>query len=304
MALALRAAGIGGGDFVLCPALGCAAPVQGIAIAGARPVFVDVNPNTYAIDPFCAEYVLSRLKRRGEAAKALIAVDIFGAPCNYQELGRICAERDVVLIEDLSEAFGARLSGIATGNFGRFSVASFSGGDIEEPGGGAVFCRNESDALRVASLRSSAKRQFLGGRGAAMPCMSAADTLIVSERLGSCQGELKERERLARRYKDRLPGAARAQQLLPEAESAHTRMVVALPGDWDREAVSQRLRALNIPAAGHGRGHQTGYCDWNRRMLPRALSLNERLISLPIHPHLGEHAVDYICEGLTQALNG
>lgn len=303
IALSLRAAGIGSGDKVLLAALGCAVPVQGIALAGATPVFVDINPNTYTLDPFCIEYVLGKLARQGEFPKALIAADLFGAPCHYRELTRICDQHGLVLIEDLSDALSATLSGIMTGNFGRFSVASFAPGNLEELGGGAVFCRCEDDAFRLASLRHAAKQEFLGERGGALPCMGSADASVISEQLKLCSDEAAGRRKVATRYREKLAGAVQLQQMVPDAESSYSQLVVTLPRARDRKAVAEVLKQRHVPAAGPGRGRQTGYCEWNRRMLPCALSLNDRLLSLPINPHMSEHIVDYICESLFEALD-
>lgn len=306
IALALRTAGIGAGDRVLCAALGCAVPVQGIMLAGAAPIFVDVNPNTYTVDPFCVEYALGKLARSEEKMpRALIATDLFGAPCHYGQLEEVCRQRGMTLIEDFTGAFGARFAGGQAGNFGRFSVASFaSPSPLDELGGGAVFCRDEEDARRLAGMRRVNRQEFIGELGTAIPCMSSTDTALINEKLEDVARQNQLRQKAAARYRKMLRGKVRMQQLVSEGESIYSQFVVALPRARARSLVSSRLYSMNIPCGAPVCGKQTGHSDWNRVMLINTLAVSDRLLSLPIHPYLSDHLVDYICECLMRAIDG
>jgi len=306
VALALASAGIGGsGDSVLCTALGCGIPVQGILMAGAAPVFVDVSPNSYTIDPYCLEYALNKLNRAGETMpKALIATDLFGAPCQYEALEHICGQRGIVLIEDMSGAFGAKFAGKTAGSFGRFAVASFSAsGPLEELGGAAVFCHDEDDARRLASLRQANKQQFFGEVGAVLPCVSSADALVMDARLEYYIQQLERRRYAAKAYRESLQGVVHMQQPVCGSESAYSQFVVALPRNIKRSRVAGQMRAMNIPCGPPLCGMQTAYSDWNRVMLTNTLALSERLLSLPIHPYLSGHLVEYICRCLVRCID-
>jgi len=307
VALALRAAGIGEGATVMCAALGCALPVQGIMLAGALPVFADVNPNTYTIDPFCLEYALGKLGRsKLQTPRAIIATSLFGAPCHFTELEQICRAHDIILIEDMSQAFGAKYLGRMAGNFGRFSVASFaSGGPLEEPGGGAVFCRSQSDAAKVSSLRRALSQQSMEpGPGSRAPRMASADASLTGTRLDGLGQEHDRRRKAAERYRQNLAGKVRIQRTVEGGQSVYSQLVVALPREVNRAAVVQRLFGANIPSGPPLCGAQSADTDWNRTMLVNTKSLADRLLSLPIHPHLSGPVVDFICHSLLEAMGG
>jgi len=303
IALALKAAGIGKGDQVFCAALGCALPVQGILMAGALPVFVDINPNTYTADPFCLEYAINKLKRDcREIPRALIATDLFGAPCHLSELEQICESRGITLIEDMSGAFGARYRGRALGSFGRFSVTSFaSPGLLAELGGGAVFCRNEEDAAQIAALRRAGRQQCMDE--SRIPYMGSADASLIWMRLESLGEEHLRRRKAAARYRENLMGKVRVQQMVEGGESVYSQMVVTLPGPGIRAQVTKYLFHMNIPSGLPLCGLQKSCNDWNRAMLINTHSLSDRLLALPIHSHLSRHVVDFICESLLSAID-
>lgn len=303
LALALRAAGVLPGDLVLCAALGCALPVQGILLAGASPVFVDVNPNTYTLDPYCLEYALSKLRRMGEPVpSALIATDLFGAPCNYPALEEICRSQGIPVIEDLSGAFGAEMNGRPTGSFGRFAVACFATpSPLEELGGGAIFCHDDLDAHRLRTLRRVGQQQVPGEPP--IPRMGSVDAFLIGARLENCARQTEQRRTVAGIYRTALGSKLRIQQLARGSQSAYSQLVVALPCSFDRSRVSAKLRELNIPADAPFCGMQTDRSEWNRVMLTNTLALMGRLLSLPIHPYLSPRLTRHIADCLLQSMD-
>ncbi len=303
IALALTTAGVSPGETVLCAALGCALPVQGIMLVGASPLFVDINPNTYTLDPYCLESTLNKLRRMGRPVpSALIATDLFGAPCNYAALEEICRSRGIAVIEDLSGAFGAEVNGRPTGSFGRFAVASFANpSPLEELGGGAVFCQRDEDARRLRTLRQTKQQQVL--EEPAIPRMGCVDAFLIGARLESCAHQAEQRRRIARIYRSTLADKVRMQQLVRGAKSVYSQMVVALPRSRDRSKVVARLRELNIPAGAPFCGMQTDRNEWNQVMLVNTLTLAGRLLSLPIHPYLSAHLTKHIAHCLLQAMD-
>lgn len=305
LAMALLAIGAQPGDRILCAAMGCALPVEGIALAGCQPVFVDVNPNTYTIDPCCVEYSLRKLRRMGEnVPKVLIATDLFGAPCNYPALQALCDREGMALIEDLSGAFGAGMAGCRTGSFGRFAVASFGTSFLqEEPGGGAVFCRDERDALRLENLRKIGLQDTMGEPHACLPRMTCTDAALVRAGLEEFEGRLARRRAVAEAYRKHLEARVRLQQIVARGESAYSQMVVALPKTAPRKRVIELLRGQDIPCGAPACGIQTVHSDWNWVMLINTMAVAERLLALPIHEHMRERTVEYICRCLLQALD-
>lgn len=306
LAMALLATGVQPEDRVLCAAMGCTLPVQAIALAGCQPVYVDVNPNTYTIDPCCVEYSLRKLRRMGEAVpRVLIATDLFGSPCSYPALQTLCDREGITLIEDLSGALGARLEEQRAGSFGRFAVAAFGPPFLpEEPGGGVVFCREERDAFRLANLRNVEYQSNPGEHLPGVPAMRHTDAALIDAALEEFDSRLAKRRAVAEMYRNYLEAKVRLQQIAAGGQSAYSQLVVALPKAANRSSIVEKLRGQDIPCGAPACGVQTVHSDWNWVMLVNTMAVAERLLALPLHEHMRESTVEYICRCLLQALAG
>lgn len=311
VALALRAAGAGEGDAVLCTALESAHVVQGIERVGATPLFADLNPNTYTMDPYCLDYALGKLRRGDKPApKALVATGLFGMPCNFAELGALCRREGIVLIEDMGDAFGARAGGARAGSLGRYAVASFSRSGAAEDGGAAVFCRNARDREKLRVHRPCAQlvmhpEEYEDGRRAPRPDGARRDRMeagVVRAQLEEYDEHRKMREQVAQQYARRLKGAVRLQRPTPDALGAWTQLVVALPSAALRDGVLRELHGRGIPCTVPQLAPLAGGGEWNAVMLVSTMALAGRLVSLPIHPYLSGHVVEYICDSLMEAV--
>jgi dTDP-4-amino-4,6-dideoxygalactose transaminase len=156
--LALLLAGVGPGDRVLCSTMTFVASANAIRYVGAEPVFVDCDPDTWNLSPALVAAELERAARGGERYAALVAVDLYGRCCDYERLERICAEHDVVLIEDAAEALGASYRGRAAGTFGRFGVFSFNGNKIITTSGGGMLVTEDGEAADRARFLATQAR--------------------------------------------------------------------------------------------------------------------------------------------------
>lgn len=306
--LALRAAGVGKGDSVLCTTFSYFATADVIALTGAQPLFVDINPNTFNIDPYCLEYVLRKCVRtKTPLPRALIAVDLFGLPCDYDALEEICARFDIVLIEDMAQSFGASYRGKKTGSFGHFSVASFF---LAKPlgglgDGGAVFCHSEQDARMLRSMRKDGKAQQALGTGDTIgsATLDSIQTSIISEKLKAFDEEHIRRQAVAARYRKNLSGHVKLQQEGEDYTSAHTHFVIALHDDRHRAEVMERLHENSIPSHIYQAAplRDTGACnDWNRITLVNTSVIAKKILAIPMHPYLSNNVVDYICDCILQ----
>lgn len=302
MLAALRAADIGEGDVVFCTAFSYLSTAEIIAMTGARARFTDINPNTFTLDPYCLDYALKKCNRRDTPLpKAVIAADIFGLPCDYTEIEEICARYGVILIEDLTCAFGASYKGKKTGSFGRYAVTSFFParpfGDDGE--GGAVFCHNREDLRKLESLRL--------GAGAESAAAGFVRTSVVGEKLGGYSGELSRRQLIAARYRQNLKEAVRVQQVGEEFISAYTQFAVELEDEREREKLAEALREKRIPfgivSAGIRPVKTTGRTAKNDRTLPaNSADIAKRLLTIPINPHMSTRVADYISECVFEAV--
>jgi dTDP-4-amino-4,6-dideoxygalactose transaminase len=147
--LALRAHDIGAGDEVICPAYTFYATPESIAAVGATPVFADIEPTTYQLDPASVEAAIS------DRTKAIMAVHLFGHPAPMKELRAIADAKGLLLIEDAAQSYGASLDGVRCGAIG--DIATFSFFPTKNLGGfgdgGLVTTNDDAIAERIRELR-------------------------------------------------------------------------------------------------------------------------------------------------------
>ena len=150
--LALLAAGVGPGDEVLVPALTFIATANAVRYCGATPVFVDVEPETWGMDPLGADAGIT------ERTKALLPVHLLGHPCSQWSIDSVAVVNDLLLIEDAAEALGATIARQQVGALGNIACLSFNGNKlITTGGGGMVVTDNDALAVRVRYLANQAK---------------------------------------------------------------------------------------------------------------------------------------------------
>ena len=139
--MALYELGIGEGDEVILSALTFVATANAIKYVGAKPVFVDVDPVTWTIDPDYIEHSIT------DKTKAIIPIHIFGNPCAMDEISSIAQNHNLYLIEDATESLGAKYREKFTGTFGDFGVFSFNGNKVITTGGGGMLLGSDKERL-------------------------------------------------------------------------------------------------------------------------------------------------------------
>ncbi len=287
--LAVLALGIGPGDEVIVPAYTFPATANVVALAGARPVLVDVDPETFDIDPAKVSV--------GPRTKAILPVHLFGRPARLEELP------DLPLIEDAAGALGAEHRGRRCGGLGRAGCLSFHPRKIVTTGeGGAVTTDDPDLAERVRSLRhhgwSPSDRYDDMPAGAfnyRLPDILCAVGIPQMHRLGTL---LAARERVAAGYAERLAGLP---VLLPSADEGdrHGWQAYVIQLDRRDEALA-RLRAAGIQCQiGTYALHRLGaYRD--QGSFPGADACFERALALPLHSRLTDSDLDRVAEVLTR----
>ncbi len=156
--LALIIAGVSTGDEVLCQTFTFCGSVHPISYVGAKPVFVDSEPDTWNMSPQILEMAIKDRIANGKKPKAAIVVHLYGMPAKLDELQAICSKYDIFLIEDAAEALGSIYKGRKCGTFGNLSVLSFNGNKIiTTSGGGALVCRDEATKQKAIFLATQAR---------------------------------------------------------------------------------------------------------------------------------------------------
>jgi dTDP-4-amino-4,6-dideoxygalactose transaminase len=206
--LCLAAESIGPGDEVIVPALTFAATAHAVVHAGARPVFVDVEPETATIDPRLVERAVTRRTR------AIIPVHLYGHPANMSALRAVARRRGLILIEDACQAHGARWRGRPVGSLGDYAAFSFyPSKNLGALGDGGIIATNRARADRLRALRHVGQRvknrHDVAGFNSRLDAMQAAFLMIKLRRLPAWNRARRRRagwyRRLVRRADLRLP---------------------------------------------------------------------------------------------------
>ncbi|MBN8903655.1 MAG: DegT/DnrJ/EryC1/StrS aminotransferase family protein, partial [Rhodospirillales bacterium] len=223
--IALMGAGIVPGDAVFLPAFTYTATAEVPLVLGATPVFVDVDPRTFQIDPAHLEARIEAVKAEGRLRpRALIGVDLFGQPADWPALRAIAARHDLFTLDDLAQSFGATLHGRPLGTQAEATATSFfpskplgAYGD-----GGAMFTDSDELAALYRSLRTHGEgttryevlRTGMNGR------LDSLQAAVLLSKLTVFPAELAARERIAQVYDSRLGNAVQTPVRVPDSTSA------------------------------------------------------------------------------------
>ena len=160
--LALLACGVGQGDEVIVQSFTFCASSHPITYLGAKPVFVDSEPETWNMDPALLEQaILDRKEKTGTYPKAIVPVALYGMPYQIDSILEIADKYGIPVVEDAAEGLGSRYDGQVLGTFGRFGVLSFNGNKmITTSGGGALICRNAEDAQTIMWYATQARDAY------------------------------------------------------------------------------------------------------------------------------------------------
>ena len=157
--LGLVASGVETGDEVICQSFTFAASANPIIYQGAKPVFVDSEPDSWNMSPeLLEEAIIDRKRQTGRYPKAIIPVHLYGMPAKMDEIMAIADKYGIAVVEDAAEALGSEYKGKKCGLFGRFGCLSFNGNKIiTTSGGGALICHSEEEAVRVKFYATQAR---------------------------------------------------------------------------------------------------------------------------------------------------
>ncbi len=292
--LSLRALDVGPGDEVVTSAFSFFASAGTIANVGARPVFVDVDPRTFNLDPHRLEAAITPL------TKAVIAVHLFGQCCDLPTTKAVCDKHQVWLIEDAAQAIGAEWEGRRAGSVGDLGCFSFfpsknlgGAGD-----GGMVTMQNDTLAERIRLLREHGANpkyhHSLVGTNSRLDALQAA---ILRVKLRHLDRWSEKRAKNAALY-DQLFEGARLARPHKDARTRHiyNQYVIRVP---EREALRQHLTERGIgteiyyPVSLHLQKcfAQLGYDEGD---MPQAESAAQEVLALPIYPELTEEQIRYV----------
>lgn len=294
--LALMALGIGHGDSVFVPDFTFFATAEAVAMVGATPIFVDVDKDTYNID---VSNLCEVNRRLGVKPKAVIAVDLFGQPAQYDRLQEICEYFGMALIEDGAQGFGGCLyNGQRNCSFGDISTTSFFPakplgcyGD-----GGALFTDNDEWAALLRSLRVHGKGtdKYDNVRLGLNSRLDTIQAAVLQVKMKHFDEELEAVNRVARKYNELLAGKVKT-PFVPEGyTSSWAQYTIQVE---TRDEVQARLKAAGIPSMVYyprTMSQQTAFADLKQSPCHVAEQLTKTVLSLPMHPYMTYDEIETI----------
>jgi len=305
--IALMAEGIGRGDAVFLPAFTYTATAEVPLVLGATPVFVDVDPDTFQIDPGHLQMRIDQVRAAGKLnPRAIIGVDLFGQPADWAAITSIAAREQLYTLDDCAQSFGADLGDARLGVQADATATSFfpskplgAYGD-----GGALFTESADRATLFRSLRThgegktryEVERTGMNGR---LDTMQAA---VLLAKLEVFEHELAIRDHIARIYDERLAAYVKVPTRVPDSSSAWAVYAILLESTEARTNLQDRLKANGVPSAIYyprALHHQPAYRDHHDgTALPVSEDLATRILALPIHPDLSDAQVERICKAV------
>lgn len=308
--LLVRLAGIGPGDEVITSPLSFAASANCFLYEGATPVFADVDPRTWNLDPAAVEAAIT------ERTKALVAVDMFGYPCELEPLMELCERRGIALVEDSAEALGADYKGSPIGSHGPPCVFGFYPNKQVATGeGGVVTTHSEEQWRLIRSLRNQGRSYDEGGWfnhvrigfNYRWTDLQAAVGIAQLEKLDLM---LRLRSEAAARYAALL-GDVGGVELAPADDDDHRRSwfvyVVELAPEIDRARVMVELRERGVDVAEyvpciHLLSYMREDHGFSEGLCPVAEEIASRTLALPFFPGIEADDQEYVVAALREAL--
>jgi len=303
--LALMALDVGPGDEVITSTFTFIATGEMITLLGAQPVFADIDPVTYNLDPAGIEAAVT------PRTKAILPVSLYGQPAEMNAINEIAERHGLAVIEDAAQSFGARYKGRASANLSTIGCTSFFPskplgcyGD-----GGACFTHDDGLVQAMAELRNHGQAgRYLHTRIGINGRLDTLQAAVLLAKLEVFDEELALRQKAAEHYTAKLRGAVPTPRVLPDRTSAWAQYTIEVE---ERTAVEKALEEAGIPTAVHYPTPlhlQPVYAElsrqmgWKRGSFPAAESAAERVLSLPMHPYLTAEQVDQVTDAVRNAL--
>lgn len=298
--IALMALGVGTGDEVIMPGFSYIATAATVAILGAKPVYVDIDPETYNIEPKSIEAAITCRTR------AILPVSLYGQPADFNAISEVAAAHNIPVIEDGAQSFGAKLNGRRSGNLSTIGCTSFFPskplgcyGD-----GGAIFTSNDDLAVVMQQIaRQGQDRRYHHVRVGMNSRLDTLQAAVLLAKLDIFDDEISARNNAAERYATLLAKAGiPAPVVRPENTNVWAQYTVRVPR---REAVQTLLREAGIPTAVHyplPLNRQPAVANPSAT-LPCGDRAAAEVLSLPMHPYIDKNTQEFVVAVLERAIS-
>ncbi|MGY8986153.1 MAG: DegT/DnrJ/EryC1/StrS family aminotransferase [Sphingomonadales bacterium] len=298
----LMAKGIGRGDAVFVPSFTFAATAEVVALAGATPIFVDVDSKTFNLDDESLKAGLSLAKEEGLMAKAVIPVGLFGQPADIDAIKEISDEESMFIIDDAAQSFGGTYKGRKVGTLGDATSTSFFPakplgcyGD-----GGAVFTDDDelADIIRSIRVHGKGDHKYDNVRIGLNARLDTIQAAILIEKIKIFPDELEKRQVIASLYNNALREVVGVPNLGNDVTSAWAQYTIVAE---DRSAIQEKLNNAKIPNVVYyplPLHQQTAYRHYPivGGKLKTCEYLAQHVMSLPMHPYLSPEDQEKVIE--------
>jgi dTDP-4-amino-4,6-dideoxygalactose transaminase len=307
LVMVLMAKGVGRGDAVLCPSFTFCATGEAVALAGATPLFVDVDEGTFNIDAASLKRGIATAKRLGLKPRGVIPVDLFGQSADHDEVFAIAVAEGMFVLDDAAQAFGASYKGRRLGGMGAGFITATSFFPAKPLGcygdGGAIFTDDEkfAEVLRSVRVHGQGSDKYDNVRLGLTGRLDTIQAAVLIEKLKIFDDEIAVRNKLAERYAQGLGDVVTVPRLAEGHTSVWAQYTIRLPDGTDRDAFAAALKAKGVPTAiyyAKSMHQQTAYKPYP--VADGGLPVSERLstdvISLPMHAYLDEASQDRVIQ--------
>ena len=306
MSLVLMAWGVGEGDAVFVPDFTFVSTGEVVAFCGATPVFVDVDRDTFNLDPQKLEETLLKVAEEGSLTpRAVIPVDLFGLPADYRAIEKLAGRYSLKVLEDGAQGFGGNIGGQKACSFGHAATTSFFPakplgcyGD-----GGAIFTDDDllAELVRSVKVHGKGAGKYDNVRVGVNSRLDTIQAAVLKVKLKAFKDhELEDVNRAAGLYGQGLGGLVEL-PVVPEGYlSSWAQYTIKLKSRAERDGLQAFLKERGIPSAVYYQKpmHRQGafeYLGCDDRHFPVTIELTEVVLSLPMHPYLEESEILAVC---------
>ena len=303
----LMAKGVGPGDAVITTSFSYIATAEAIALLGATPIFCDIYPQTFNLDPNGLETAYNKAVLEGLKPKAIISVDLFGLPARYRLIDEFAKSKNLFLLEDAAQGFGGKIGKQKACTFGDVSSTSFfpakplgAYGD-----GGAIFTNDNKLAEKMKSIRvhGEGKDKYENIRLGLNGRLDTIQAAILIEKLTIFESELIMRSKIAKRYTNNLNSNFISPYIPKNYFSSWAQYSILLKNEKARDYLINLLNENKIPSMIYYRTplhlqKAFKYLNYKKGDLPNSEKTANTVLSLPMHPYLKKTDQNFIINKL------
>ncbi|MGA0412924.1 MAG: DegT/DnrJ/EryC1/StrS family aminotransferase [Candidatus Puniceispirillales bacterium] len=303
------------GDGVIVPSFTFASSAEVMPLLGAIPIFIDVEADTFNLDPEKLNETLETANEMGINVKGIMSVGLFGQPANMNAIKEFAAKNNLWVIDDAAQSFGGKYNNQMVGNLCEVTATSFFPakplgcyGD-----GGAIFTNNKEiyEIANSSHVHGMGNNRYEYDRIGMNARMSTIQAAILLEKLAIFPDELKKRQQVAdyyNTYLTKLDLGLKLPTLKKNFQSSWAQYTIILPTNIDRSLLQEALKLRDIPTAVYypiPLNEHKPYKDYpvSKAGLKITYELSKNVLSLPMHPYLERKDIIYISNNIGEAIN-